>query len=85
MKKSAPNLVDGVFAQTLYSGATGVKPVCRLAGCRQTRMTVDPLQPFSTCHPLRSPGITRLHHYYEVVRLLHGRGADVVAFVRATT
>ncbi len=41
-------------------------------------------QNFSTCHPLRSTGITRLLHYYEVIRLLQRRQASVVASVCPT-
>ena len=37
------------------------------------------IQNFSTCHPLRSTGVTRFHHYYEVIRLLHRHRAFVVS------
>ncbi len=49
------------------------------ASCRQTRVSIDVIQNFSTCHPLRSTGITRLRHYYEMIRLLDRRQPAVVS------
>lgn len=52
-------------------------------GCRRTRVAVDGVLHFSTCHPLRSTGITRLQHYYEMIRLLIGH-RNTVADVSTT-
>ncbi len=46
-------------------------------GCRRTRETVALVPRFSTCHPLRSTGVTRFQRYYEVIRLLHGLRAAI--------
>ena len=54
-----------------------------LASCRQTRISVDAIQNFSTCHPLRSTGITRLRHYYEMIRLLERHRPAVVSSAQA--
>jgi len=53
-----------------------------LASCRQTRISVDVIQNFSTCHPLRSTGITPLRHYYEMIRLLDRLRPAVVSFAQ---
>ena len=57
------------------------QPVRPLSGCRQTRTTVGTIRPFSTCHPLRSTGVIRLHRDYGVIRLLHGLCQHVDSFV----
>jgi hypothetical protein len=58
---------------------------CSLASCRQTQMPVDAIQNFSICHPLRSTGVTRLRHYYEMIRLLDRLEAVVVSFAGPTS
>jgi hypothetical protein len=47
-------------------------------------MSVDVIQNFSICHPLRSTGITRLRHYYGMIRLLSGHRSSVVSFLGPT-
>lgn len=42
------------------------------------------IQSFSICHPLRSTGITRLRHYYEMIRLLSGHRFLVVSSLDPT-
>ena len=48
-----------------------------LSGCRRTRVAVVAKPLFSACRPLRSTGITRLHRYYETIRLLLGHRSVV--------
>jgi hypothetical protein len=55
-----------------------------LAGCRQTRRAVGDIRPLTTCHPLRSAGVTPLPRYYGVIRLLPRHQSLVVAFSRLT-
>jgi hypothetical protein len=55
-----------------------------LSGCRQTRISVGMIRNFSTCHPLRSTGITRFRRYYEMIRLLDQHQLAVVSFVKPT-
>jgi hypothetical protein len=47
-------------------------------------MSVDLNWNSSICHPLRSTGITRLRHYYEMIRLLQRLRLAVVSFVEPT-
>src|SRR5262245_30450464 len=50
-----------------------------LAGSRRMRATVEEVSTGSSCHPLRSTGVTRLRRYYEVIRLLQGHRRVVVS------
>src|SRR5262249_33553363 len=60
------------------------RPDHPLAGCRQTRRSVGDIQPLTTCHPLRSAGVTPLPRYYGAIRLLPRHRSLVVAFSRPT-
>jgi hypothetical protein len=49
------------------------------SGCRQTRSSIGAPSHLSIRHPLRSTGVTRLHRYYGVIRLLGRHRQRVVA------